>query len=49
MKLQQNGLAVQVIGPQAPLGQLLLGKQVGDEVTLRVASGVQLLEILSVD
>jgi transcription elongation GreA/GreB family factor len=49
MKLQQDGQAVQVIGPQAPLGQLLLGKQVGDEVTLRVPSGVQLLEILSVD
>ena len=49
MKLQQNGQAVQVIGPQAPLGQSLLGKQVGDEVTLRLASGVQLLEVLSVD
>ncbi|MFG0722940.1 GreA/GreB family elongation factor [Pseudomonas sp. GLN_6] len=49
MKLQQDGQAVQVIGPQAPLGQSLLGKQIGDEVTLRLASGVQLLEILSVD
>ena len=49
MKLQQDGQAVQVIGPQAPLGQSLLGKQVGDEVTLRLASGVQLLEVLSVD
>ncbi|WP_345940472.1 hypothetical protein [Pseudomonas sp. WS 5011] len=26
-----------------------MGKTVGDEVTLQVASGVQLLEILSVD
>lgn len=49
MKLQQDGQALQVIGPQAPLGQSLLGKQIGDEVTLRLASGVQLLEILSVD
>ena len=49
MKLQQDGQAVQVIGPQAPLGQLLLGKAVGDEVSLRLVSGVQLLEILSVD
>lgn len=49
MKLQQDGQAVQVIGPHAPLGQILLGKGVGDEVTLRVASGVQLLVILSVD
>ncbi|MBU0808461.1 GreA/GreB family elongation factor [Pseudomonas sp. GWSMS-1] len=49
MKLQQDGQTVQVIGPQAPLGQLLLGKGVDDEITLRVASGVQLLAILSVD
>jgi transcription elongation GreA/GreB family factor len=49
MKLQQGGEAIQVIGPQAPLGQLLLGKGIGDEMTLHVASGMQLLEILSVD
>lgn len=49
MKLQQDGQTVQVIGPQAPLGQLLLGKGVDDEITLRLASGVQLLVILSVD
>jgi transcription elongation GreA/GreB family factor len=49
MKLRQQGQAVQVIGPQAPLGQVLLGKGVGDEITLRVANGVHLLEILSVD
>ncbi len=49
MKLQHDGRTVQVIGPQAPLGQSLLGKQIGDEVTLRLASGMQLLEILSVD
>ena len=49
MKLQHDGRTVQVIGPQAQLGQSLLGKQIGDEVTLRLASGMQLLEILSVD
>lgn len=49
MKLQYDGRTVQVIGPQAPLGQSLLGKQMGDEVSLRLASGVQLLEVLSVD
>ncbi|PTS85123.1 transcription elongation factor GreAB [Pseudomonas sp. HMWF032] len=48
MKLQQDGRTVQVIGPQSPLGHSLLGKQVGDEVTLRLASGVQLLEIVRV-
>lgn len=49
MKLQQDGQAVQVIGPQAPLGQVLLGKTIGDEVSLRLGSGMQLLEVLSVD
>jgi transcription elongation GreA/GreB family factor len=49
MKLRQDGQAVQVIGPHAPLGQVLLGKAVGDEVTLHLVGGVQLLEILSVD
>ena len=48
MKLQQDDQTVQVIGPQAPLGQILLGKTVGDEVTLRVGSGVQLLEIVRI-
>jgi transcription elongation GreA/GreB family factor len=49
MKLQQDGQAVQVIGPQAPLGQVLLGKTIGDEVSLHLGSGMQLLEVLSVD
>lgn len=49
MKLQQAGHSVQVLGPQAPLGRALLGKQVGEEITLQLASGVQLLEVLSVD
>jgi transcription elongation GreA/GreB family factor len=49
MKLQHDGQAVQVIGPHAPLGQVLLGKAIGDEVTLHLVAGVQLLEILSVD
>jgi len=49
MKLQHAGQTIQVIGPQAPLGQLLLGKSSGDEICLRVANGMQLLAILSVD
>src|SRR5690606_20095906 len=32
-RLQQNALRVQVISPQAPLGQALLGLQEGDEVS----------------
>lgn len=49
MKLEVAGQPVQVIGPQSPLGQALLGKQVGDEISLHLPSGMQLLEILSVD
>ena len=49
IKLQQDGHSVQVIGPLAPLGRALLGKGCGDQVTLQIASGVQLFELLSVD
>lgn len=49
MSLQQGGLSVQVIGPQAPLGNALLGKAPGDEVSLKLANGLQLFEVLSVD
>lgn len=49
VKLQQDGHPVQVIGPRAPLGRALLGKHCGDQVTLQIASGVQLFELLSVD
>lgn len=49
MKLQQAGHSVQVLGPLAPLGRALVGKHVGEEINLQLASGVQLLEILSVD
>lgn len=34
-RLQQNALRVQVISPQAPLGQALLSLQEGDEVSLQ--------------
>lgn len=49
MKVLHEDKSVQVIGPQSPLGQALLGKQVGDEISLHLPSGMQLLEILSVD
>lgn len=49
MKLQQDGHNVQVLGPQAPLGQALLGKNMGDQVSLHIGSGVQLFELLAVD
>ncbi|KRW61593.1 GreA/GreB family elongation factor [Pseudomonas sp. TTU2014-080ASC] len=49
MSLQHDGASIQVIGPQAPLGKALLGKAPGDEVDLRLASGVQEFEVLSVE
>ena len=39
---------VQVVTPKSPLGQLLLGKQVGDEVELRSGARARTLEIVSV-
>jgi transcription elongation GreA/GreB family factor len=39
---------VQVITPVSPLGRVLLGKQVGDSVELRVAAKVRELEILDI-
>lgn len=47
MKVLHEDKSVQIIGPQSPLGQALLGKQVGDEISLHLPSGMQLLEILS--
>jgi transcription elongation GreA/GreB family factor len=49
MKVPHENKNVQVIGPQSPLGKALLGKQVGDEISLHLPSGMQLLDILSVD
>ncbi|MCU1718416.1 GreA/GreB family elongation factor [Pseudomonas sp. 5P_3.1_Bac2] len=49
MAVPHNGGAIQVIGRHAPLGQALLGKQVGDEVRLQLSGKVQLFEVLAVD
>lgn len=48
MKLQQDGHSVQVIGPQAPLGQRLLGCDEGDSIELRIGGKLQLFEIVQV-
>jgi len=48
MKLQQDGHSVQVIGPHAPLGQVLLGKRVDDSIELRIGDKLQLFEIVRV-
>lgn len=44
----QLGGGVQVVTPKSPLGQLLLGKQAGDEVELRSGARARTLEIVSV-
>lgn len=46
MKLVCGDQAVQVISTEAPLGQALLGKCEGDEVTLPGAAGRQVFEVL---
>ncbi len=48
MKLGNGDELVQVISSQAPLGQALLGKREGDEVTLQVAPAQLQFEVLRV-
>jgi transcription elongation GreA/GreB family factor len=49
MSVQHGQCTVQVIGRHAPLGQALLGKQVGDEVRLQLSGKLQLFALLAVD
>ena len=42
-----EGQAVQVITPESPLGQILIGKQVGDLVTLTAGQKIREYEIIS--
>lgn len=46
MKLLMGADTIQVISIQAPLGQALLGKSKGDEVTMEVALAKQQFEVL---
>jgi transcription elongation GreA/GreB family factor len=48
MKLESGTRLVQVISSEAPLGQALLGKCEGDEVSIQVASVRQQFEVLRV-
>jgi len=47
-KVKVEGAEVQVVTPQSPVGQALLGKQVGDVVEVRTQRGVREYEIVSV-
>jgi transcription elongation GreA/GreB family factor len=40
--------AVQVVTPRSPLGQILLGKQAGDEVELKAGARARTMEIVEV-
>ena len=47
--LRAQGQPVQVLTPQSPLGEALLGKKVGDSVEVRTASGAtRLYRVVSV-
>jgi transcription elongation GreA/GreB family factor len=47
MVMRQDGRAVQVITPQSPLGDAILGKKVGDLVEVEVGAGTREYEIVS--
>ncbi len=46
--LELNGELITVITPQSPLGKALLGKKIGDEMTVRVGDVEKDFEILSI-
>jgi transcription elongation GreA/GreB family factor len=46
--LDDDGRAVLTVTPQAPLGRALLGKTVGEQVTVRTAQGSKDYEVLAV-
>ncbi|GIZ10951.1 GreA/GreB family elongation factor [Pseudomonas sp. NCCP-436] len=48
IRLNHDGVLVQVLGSGAPLGRALLGKGPGDEVELSLPSGLQRCEVLEV-
>jgi Transcription elongation factor, GreA/GreB, C-term len=48
-KLVLGKMAVTVVTPKAPLGAALLGKRVGDEVTVVLAGRARTVTIVSVD
>lgn len=48
LKLQHDGREILVITPRSPLGQGLLGREVGDEVELKVNGQAQRYEVLQI-
>ena len=48
LKVRLGEQDVRVINPQAPLGQRLLGRQIGDEIVLQTSAAEQYFEVLAV-
>lgn len=48
LKVTVEGEEVMVITPPSPLGKQLMGKEVGDEVTIKVAGADQFFEIIEI-
>ena len=48
MSLTFEGKLIQVITPQSPLGEALLGRQVGDQIDIQIQREIRDLEIVSV-
>ncbi|WP_028240375.1 GreA/GreB family elongation factor [Stutzerimonas azotifigens] len=48
LKVMLDGQEVLVISPRSPLGQALPGREIGDEVQIRVAGRVQTFEVLDI-
>jgi transcription elongation GreA/GreB family factor len=48
MRVGVEGVEVQIVTPQSPVGQALLGRQAGDVVDVRVKGVVREYEVLEV-
>lgn len=47
-RLDIDGLRVQVLTPQAPLGRAIVGRRTGDEVRLQLPGGTRLASVVAV-
>ncbi len=48
VKLELDGVSIQVVTPQSPLGKALLGRLHGDVIEIRAKSGLREMSIVDV-
>ncbi len=48
VSLQQDGKTIQIISPQSPLGEILMGRKAGDDAVVETGAAIKEYEIISV-